>query len=127
MANRRLTKLDKYIETRLWNAKLKNPNKTLSTKIIIQELIRYYGLEDRAKSDSHLRKMVNLARRRVYRKHAWLRHISESMANEHGIPKCFIQKWVISGYIKRENIKMITQIIEDLKKVFNHSHQKTTQ
>jgi len=127
MANRRLTKLDKYIETRLWNAKLKNPNKTVPTRIIIQELIRYYGLEDRAKSDSHLRKMVKLARRRVYRKRTWLRHISESMANEHGIPTYLIQKWVILGYIKRENIKMITQIIEDLKKVFNHSRQKTTQ
>ena len=127
MAKRRLTKLDRYLESRIWNAKLKNPHKVISTETLIEELTRYYGLKGGNRLKVELRKMVKLARRRVYRKRTWLRHISESMANEHGIPTCLIQKWVILGYIKKENIKMITQIIEDLKKVFNHSRQKTTQ
>lgn len=116
MANKKLDKLDRYVEARLWNSKLKNPGRRLYTKDIIAELIRYYGLQDDgSRLRRTLRKKVGLARRRVYRKYAALQKNITTWAETLDVPEKLAEKWVRADHLNQDNVKSVSIILQDLR------------
>ncbi|RLB02649.1 MAG: hypothetical protein DRG59_12505 [Deltaproteobacteria bacterium] len=113
MAKRRLTKLDRYLESRIWNAKLKNPHKVISTETLIEELTRYYGLKGGNRLKVELRKMVKLARRRVYRKRALLTKNIKTWAQELDVPEWLVERWVKNSLLDKKNIDAVIHILKD--------------
>lgn len=126
MANKKLDKLERYAEARLWNSKLKNPGRRLYTEDIIAELIRYYGLQDDgSRLRRTLRKKVGLARRRVYRKYAALQKNITTWAETLDVPERLAEKWVRGGLVDKKNIDAIACVLKDYQEFLtnNLSHQ----
>ena len=114
MANRKLDKLDRYIEKRLWNNKLKNPGRTLHTEDIIGELIQYYRLQDNgSRLRDTLRIKVRLARRRVYRRYAALQKAITTWGRKLDVPESLAEKWVRGGLVDKKNIDVIACVLKD--------------
>ena len=107
MANRKMNRLDKYAETRLWNLKMKN--RSMTTEALIEEMIIRFKLEDKVSLDQ-LKKIILAARRRVMRRQAGMKKNIRAWSSKLFLPEDIIAEWTRGGFLTEENIQAISEI-----------------
>ena len=106
------SKMEQWIETRLWNQKIDNDSITI--KQIISELTNLYGIRLTPGSRTRLESEIEKIRSRIYKRHKrWLYRRAE-WAKRLGMPERMIQRWFRAGWIdprKPETVKALEGMI----------------
>ncbi|MFZ5572878.1 MAG: hypothetical protein ACOZF0_20965 [Thermodesulfobacteriota bacterium] len=90
-------RMEKWIETRLWNQI--SGNATITVRQIVSELTQLFHLELTAGSQRQVESKIEQIRFRVYkRRERWL-HRRAEWARQVGVPERLIQRWFRAGWI----------------------------
>ncbi len=109
MANRKMSRLDMYAETRIWNLKLKNGN--MSTEDLIKEMIFRFNLVGKTSLYLTLKKIILAARRRVMRRRTEMKSNIRVWAEKLLLPEKTVEEMAWSGLLTDENIKTVVKIL----------------
>jgi len=108
LAKRKMNRLDKYAETRLWNLKMKN--RTITTEALIEEMVLRFKFEDKVPQEQ-LKKIILAARRRVMRRQAGMKKNIRAWSSKLFLPENIIAEWIWGGFLTEENIQAISEIL----------------
>ena len=90
-------RMEKWIETRLWNQKLINEPITISQ--IISELTNLYGIRLTPGTQKKLEAKIEQIRSRIYKRHKqWVNRRSE-WARDLNVPEQLVQRWFRAEWI----------------------------
>ena len=94
-------KMERWIETRIWNQKMKNESITI--RQIIFELSALFKINVTSGTYNKLERKIEQVRSRIYKRYKkWLTVRSE-WANELSLPEQLIHRWYCRGWIKSLN------------------------
>ena len=94
-------KMERWIETRIWNQKMKNESITI--RQIIFELSALFKINVTPGTYNKLERKIEQVRFRIYKRYKkWLTVRSE-WATELALPEQLIQRWYCRGWIKSLN------------------------
>ena len=109
MANRKMNRLDKYAETRIWNLKIKNRN--MGTEDLIQEMIFRFNLESKTSLYLKLQKIILAARRRVMRRRTEMKKNIRAWSSKLFLPENIVAQWVWNDDLTKENIQVVSEVL----------------
>lgn len=113
MANRKMNKLDKYVETRIWNLKLKNRN--ISTEDLIKEMVLRFNLVDKTSLSLKLQKTILTARRRVMRRRTAMKNNITIWASKLFLPEKIVAQWAWNDLLTEKNFEHVFEILSAYK------------
>ncbi|MBN1931442.1 MAG: hypothetical protein JW786_07525 [Desulfobacterales bacterium] len=105
-------KMEKWIETRLWNRKV--DNESITIKQIVSELTHLFGISLTPGTQKQLEVRIEQIRSRIYKRHKRWLHRRAGWAKNLGVPEKMIQRWYRAGWIdpqKPETINVLAGMI----------------
>jgi len=124
LANRKMNRLDKYAETRLWNLKMKN--RTMTTEALIEEMVLRFKLEDNFPLDQ-LKKIILAARRRVMRRQTFLKKNIRAWSEKLFLPEKAVAEMAWNGLLTEDNIKAVIEVVALFRGLRNTGHDPVSQ
>ena len=119
LAGKKMSKLDRYAEHRLWNNKLRN-GRQISTAQLMEELKTYYRLSGTGEEfEERLQDIVRRARRRVHKKSCKMAKDIHAWSEKLDLPVSVVGRWVKKGMVNRQNIETVVFILEDYRRLMN--------
>ena len=90
-------RMEKWIETRLWNLKVKN--RPIIIRQISSELIDFFKLRVTYKTREDLMSEIEKIRFRIYKRYKKWCDLRKEWAEQYGLPEQLIQRWYRKGWI----------------------------
>jgi len=108
LANRKMNRLDKYAETRIWNLKMKN--RTMTTEALIEEMVLRFKFEDKVPLEQ-LKKIILASRRRVMRRQTFLKKNIRAWSEKLFLPEKAVAEWAWKGLLTEDNIEAVIEVL----------------
>ena len=105
-------KMERWIETRLWNLRIEN--QPIHLKRIASELTGEFGINLSSGEQRNLEKAIDQIRYRVYKRHERRRIRKKELARRLGVHERLIERWFRAGWIvpgNEESEKLANGII----------------
>jgi hypothetical protein len=90
-------KMEKWIESRLWNQKVKNESVTI--RQIISELTNLHGMTLTPGASKQLERKIEQIRSRIYKRYKKWLNLRSEWSTQLGLPEKLIQRWYRRGWI----------------------------
>jgi hypothetical protein len=102
-------KMERWIETRLWNQKVKNESITI--REVIFELSVLFKIDVTPGTYNNLERKIEQTRSRIYKRYKkWLTLRSE-WSTQLALPEKLIQRWYRRGWIDPQNQESLPNIM----------------
>ena len=111
-----MSKIEKYLETRLWNCKRKNPEAKLpKTDQLLDELRSYYFVPiNNPKISTKFKQKITAARVKVSKKYIAIQKKIDIWSKEYQLPAPLVKQWVLDEHVTdRATVLFVTRIIKD--------------
>jgi len=112
-----MSKIERYLETRLWNCKKQNPGAKLpNTKQLLGELKSYYFIPvGNPKIAAKFRQKITAARKKVSRKYKSTQKKIDIWSEAYQLPVPLMKQWIlIDEYItNKATASSVAKIIKD--------------
>ncbi len=96
-------KMERWIESRLWNLKIEN--QPIHLKRVASELVSEFGITLSSGEEKNLEGAIDQIRYRVYKRYERRQSRKTELARKLGLPEKMIERWFRAGWIVPGNQK----------------------